>query len=174
MLRINDQILNCVFYIYPSYECAQRGINVGGTGFLIGVPSKEDESKVHYYAVTNKHVIPENGTPAIRFNTENEQPLILSTYSSDWVFHQNGDDLAVFSLIPDDNFDLNKLEHSYIPINLFLTEDHCGAHNIGPGSEIFMVGRFIHGAKQSNSPIVRFGNISMLPRERIKNSKDCD
>jgi hypothetical protein len=39
---------------------------------------------------------------------------------------------------------------------------------MGPGDEVFMVGRFgTHEGRQRNTPVVRFGNISMMPWEPV-------
>jgi hypothetical protein len=48
---------------------------------------------------------------------------------------------------------------------LFLTQQAIEEHNIGPGDDVFMVGRFVtHDGRQRNTPSLRFGDISMMPR----------
>ncbi len=55
---------------------------------------------------------------------------------------------------------------------MFVTEDFLEQYAIGPGDDVFMVGRFInHQGRQRNTPVVRFGNISMMPWEPIKNER---
>ena len=40
--------------------------------------------------------------------------------------------------------------------------------NMGVGDEVFMLGRFIsHSGIQKNQPLARFGNIALMPDERI-------
>ena len=52
----------------------------------------------------------------------------------------------------------------------FVTEKLVEEHNIGPGDEVFMVGRFVaHAGTKKNLPIVRFGNIAMNPNEPTTN-----
>jgi hypothetical protein len=49
-----------------------------------------------------------------------------------------------------------------------------GATCLGPGDEVFMIGRFIsNDGKLKNHPSTRFGNLSMLPAP-IKNEYDSD
>jgi hypothetical protein len=55
---------------------------------------------------------------------------------------------------------------------LFVTPEDLGPpNNIGPGDEVFVVGRFVNvEGKQRNTPALRFGAISMLPEEAIEHS----
>jgi len=50
---------------------------------------------------------------------------------------------------------------------MFLPEGQI--NRVGAGDDTFMVGRFInHAGKQRNTPSIRFGNIAMLPFEKVK------
>lgn len=169
MPRINNQILNCVFYLYPSGQAAQDDDKAGGTGFLVSVPSEKNKNLLYYYAVTNQHNVKSN-LSGIRFIIDNGT-CVTETFPSEWTHHPH-DDLAVFPLDPDDSrFDIEKMKHTCINIDQFLTKEDYETHNIGPGSDVYMIGRFISKAKKSTAPIVRFGNISMLPWEEIENSE---
>src|SRR5687768_2114902 len=55
MPRIPPKFLNSVFYLYKSEDDAERGEDFGGTGFLVGVPSR-NAGHMFVYAVTNWHV----------------------------------------------------------------------------------------------------------------------
>jgi hypothetical protein len=58
MPRIRDEILDCVIYLYRSVHEAEEGINIGGSGFLVGVACESlGPNDAHVYAITNKHVI---------------------------------------------------------------------------------------------------------------------
>lgn len=64
-------------------------------------------------------------------------------------------DLAVAPV----GIDFDKISASYIPDDMFVQPDTDIVH----GDDVFMIGRFIHvDGKQSNSPSVRFGNVSLL------------
>ena len=100
MPRIKDEILDSVFYLYPSIEAAQSGESAGGTGFLIGISSvTQPEAWVHIYAVTNSHVVREGKSPFIRFNTIQGGAGIWHLKGMEWIHHPDADDVAV-CLIP--------------------------------------------------------------------------
>ena len=52
-----------------------------------------------------------------------------------------------------------------VPTTMFLTDEAIKSGNIGPGDEVVMTGLFAHfSGEQKNFPIVRTGNIAMLPQ----------
>src|SRR5579862_2785639 len=94
-------------------------------------------------------------------------PLTLDN----WMDHPDGDDIAIAGLAG--NFDALKLK--CISTQMFLNKEIITKHNIGPGDETFMCGRFVqHDGKQKNTPSVRFGNISMMPWEAVKHPRGHD
>lgn len=167
MPRIRDQILDSVFYLYPTIEDANTGEQVGGTGFMVGVPSETDNSRVYAFAVTASHNIREGNSPIIRWtmsekwkdaNGNTPQFCIMLTQDM-WIHHPDGDDVAVFPLdvVEDARFPV-------IHVDYFITNELIDEHDIGPGDEIFLVGRFIGlDGKARNRPTVRFGRIAMMP-----------
>jgi hypothetical protein len=51
-------IMDTVFFLYPTEEDARAGTKYGGTGFLVGVPSKRwPDEYYHIHGVSNWHVI---------------------------------------------------------------------------------------------------------------------
>ena len=61
--RISVRALDRVAYLYPSKRHAERGEQVGGTGFFVRVDPDDD----FLYAVTNEHVVfGDAHSPAIR------------------------------------------------------------------------------------------------------------
>lgn len=167
MTRINDELLGCVIYLYPSPECASKGERVGGTGFILGIPTKNHPDMHWMYAVTNSHVIREGKSPVIRLNSVDGRTEVFPFTQDHWVHHPNGDDVAICLLSG-----LTKSRHDWIavPDNMLISREHIIEHNIGPGEDVVMVGRFIsHDGRQRNTPSVRFGNISMMPGEPVRN-----
>ncbi len=165
MPRISDDILDCVIYLYPTELDARNGEKVGGSGFLVGIPSKVYENSWYVYAVTNSHVIREGNSPVIRLNTKEGQIDVLNLESGNWLHHPDGDDIAVCPIaLPSDRF-----KFKFVTPNLFLTSEIIQEYAIGPGDDIFLVGRFVnHEGKQRNIPSARFGNIAMMPWEPIR------
>src|SRR5262249_24353303 len=77
-----------------------------------------------------------------------------------WHLHPNGDDIAVFSI------DLHGKDADFFSISTdhFITPEIMKDFDIGPGDDVFLVGRLVTLAgRQKNSPVARFGNISMMP-----------
>lgn len=168
MPRIDEGFLQCVVYLYKSPEDAVKGIKAGGTGFIVRYNLAKNNLKM-YFVVTNAHVIGGISAPgAVRFNTKDGRTSISQVYKSDWICHPSGDDIAIASLNGSPEV-LESLRHSSIDIDMFVTEDIINTDNIGPGNETFVVGRFVkHDGAKTNTPIVRCGNISMMPFEPVR------
>jgi hypothetical protein len=180
MPRVDDRILDCVVYLYPNIQAARDGERAGGSGFIVGIPFSIDTPKFywdsfpysemdserwrwHFYAVTNAHVIRGN-SPVIRVNTQDGNHDIIPAESSAWTCHSNGDDVAAYSLEPS-----TKHDYSYVPIDLFVTQGRISHYGLGPGDDVFMVGRFINQeGRQRNRPLLRFGNVAMMPADDVK------
>ncbi len=163
MPRIPTEILGSVFYLYKTPEDAESGSEYGGTGFFIGVPSKTDPRYSHVYAITNYHTVFEHGYTTIRINTVNGIPDFLELIPDvDWKYLPGGGDVTVCPIHQHLKGDYHKL--IYIPIRLFATKSIVDDKNIGIGDDVFMVGRFIkRDGAPTDSPAVRFGNISVMP-----------
>lgn len=172
MLRITQEFLRCVFYLYPTKEDAEKSETIGGTGFFVAVnPTNPSVRKVHVYAVTCKHVVrPGNGKQAstvIRVNTPDNQ---FDTISPDhWVTYEDvfpgqKHDIAVCEIDEAENYQVmfpNQIQ--------FLTREKTQS-DLNPvlGDEVIMVGRYIdHAGTERNLPSVRYGNISMLNWEPL-------
>ncbi|MDE3075756.1 MAG: hypothetical protein KGJ86_10040, partial [Chloroflexota bacterium] len=98
-------------------------------------------------------------------------PDLLVTDGGAWIMHPDGDDLAAVPL------GLDQAQHRFkvVPGPLFLTKELMNEHDIGPGDDTFMIGRFIsHEGKQQNTPSVRFGNIAMMPDEPLRHQYGFD
>ena len=164
MPRIPDGILESVIYVYPSVVDAQNGESTGGTGFLVAVECQRYNGvPATIYAVTNSHVIREGQSPIVRLNTHNNRTEVLRLDTSTWMHHPEGDDVAICQL------ELSSI-HKYraIPWTELIAAESIDEWDIGPGDDVFFVGRFMrHDGKQQNLPTARFGNISMLPLEPI-------
>jgi hypothetical protein len=164
MPRIENQFLDVVFYLYPSQDAAEVGEAIGGTGFLVFRPSDELAGKGYVYAVTNRHVVRDCASPIVRLNTKEGVKRVLPLTGEHWWDHPT-DDLSVAHL---GGINPEIYQYSVVKTSSFLTEKIIDEEDIGPGDEVFMAGRFVnHEGKQRNLPLLRFGNISMMPYEPI-------
>jgi hypothetical protein len=155
--RINDSMLDCVFYLYCNREGAEKGENSGGTGFWVAYESDKVPNAYWIFAVSNKHVVAEIGASVIRVNTKEGGVDIFEIEPHEWFFTHD-DDLAIIH-IP---LDLTKHRVHAILLSLFVTKEIIQKHDLGPGDEIFMIGRFVkHDGMLTNAPSVRFGNYSI-------------
>lgn len=162
MPRIPDDFLDTVIYLYPTANDAKAGKRVGGSGFIAGFRTSAPVV-YHYYAVTCAHVI-NQGSPVIRLNTKEGEWDVLSREKADWLQPTDGTDLAV---CPIEFADEHK--YHYVGLGNFLNERILKEFNIGPGDDVFMVMRFVnHEGKQRNLPTMRFGNLSMMPWEKVR------
>lgn len=167
MPRIDDALLDSVVYFYESVEDARQGRKSGGCGFLVGVPVEGNDNKMFPFVVTNSHVIKEGKSTVIRLKKKTGESHVQETDISGWTHHPNGDDVAASHIALTDELAADFRFH-WISSAKFVTREVIEEYNIGPGDEIFMVGRFIqHDGKQTNLPVVRFGYLSMLPNQPI-------
>jgi hypothetical protein len=162
MPKIPETILKHVFYLYKSYEDAEKGSEYGGTGFLVAIPSEKyyrDYKIAHIYGVTNWHNALEGGFSVIRINTIDGKTDILDFNPTEWEWIPGGDDIAAIE-IP-----ISKLHDvQYISTTAFATDQIITENEIGIGDDVFMVGRFVnYDGGPINAPAVRFGNISVMP-----------
>src|SRR5258708_7512305 len=81
MPRINDDLLDCVIYLYPTVEDARSGYGAGGSGFLASVPSLKYPDRWYRYAITNAHVVApkddKKPAPVIRLNTRSGDTEVI-------------------------------------------------------------------------------------------------
>lgn len=157
--RIPSQTLKSTVYLYHSVEDAEAGTDTGGTAFVVGVRIGEGEHW-HLYAVTNWHVACKKGCSVIRVNLMGGGTEVIDLGPEDWLFDPRGHDIAIA------RFPLKEGQHDvfFLPNDIFANDEVLARRNIGPGEDVFMVGRFIDaGGVQTNEPAVRFGNISMMP-----------
>jgi hypothetical protein len=163
--RIRDEFLNCVVYLYPSGKDAEEGSGIGGTGFLAAVATEGLQRNFWFpYIVTNRHVI-EQGNTTVRLATKAGEKEIIETEERDWIFHPDGDDLAVHLI----SVDPKNLRFHVVRRNEFLLRHDSMRLGVGPGDDVFVVGRFInHEGRQTNSPTARFGCIGQMPIEPIR------
>lgn len=158
MPKLSPLTMKSVFYLYHSRDDAIAGTKFGGTGFFLSI---EQDGHRFCYAVSNWHVAVQGGASVIRVNTLNSGTDIFEFEPHDWHFIPGGHDLAVAAT----PLDATKHDFSYINSRMIAFDRHIEQAGIGPGDDVFMVGRFIdHDGGQTNVPAARFGNISVMPQ----------
>jgi hypothetical protein len=175
-MRVAESARNCIVYLYASREEAERGVRAAATGFLIYIATPLDAadaggvtglSYTHVYLVTNDHVVQRCGSSTFaRLNRKDTELLEILPLDSDrWHSHPGGDDVAVCYLGCDPRL---PAESHYLSSGRFVTKKHLVDGYVGLGDDCMMIGRFApHPGTRRNIPVVRFGNISMLPEEGV-------
>jgi hypothetical protein len=169
-MRIGDEFLECVVFVYPNEQAAIDGREAGGSGFLVNFPEPTSETD-RIFVVTNRHVIENLGAPVIRVNRADRSSESITTNKNRWRVHPDGDDIAAIEF-----HQLNS-DHSFrwVDFRTALPGHATQDFNIGIGDTVAMLGRLIgHDGKVRNSPIARFGTIAMMPGDKIKNSFGAD
>ncbi len=163
-MRLPDTVLKTVGFISAS----TTQVRYGGTGFVIATPRPDGGAFLHF--VTAKHVVDElGGSPfALGINRKNGEPALIHADDVRWFFHPtepNAVDAAVAIFAPTNyaELDLHLMTEHY-----FAMPDKMPERGMGIGDEIAVVGLFTKfwGSKRL-FPIVRTGNLAMLPTERV-------
>jgi hypothetical protein len=156
--RIHDELLDCVVYLYRTRAEAERGESAGGSGFFCAYTSQVVPSAYFIFSVSNKHVVADAGASVIRINKHGGGVDIFELEPDQWFFTAQND-LAIVPIA----LDLEIHRVKALPLDDCLTKSAVESYDIGPGDEVFMIGRFIkHDGRLTNTPSVRFGNLSMM------------
>jgi hypothetical protein len=187
MPLIPPEILDCAVFMYASRADAERGEMFGGSGFLLAVPDdprepispdgfvdrilakilipRGDPKRAHFYLVTNAHVAG-GGCRFARINTRQGGARIFDLRSAAWETHKGGDEVAVCPF-PDPDSTTDRVRA--VPLNMLLAGELISELQVGPGDNLFMIGRFVQqSGHQRNFPTARFGHLSAMPLEPIQ------
>lgn len=156
MPYVDPAVQGCSVFLYESEAESDSGAGWGGSGAIVAVPSEANPAMMHFYAVSNAHVVAR--CPVLRtFPTVMAATTLVP--DEPWQTHPDGDDVAALYIAA-----LPTRAFWHIPVDMLLTEQDLDLHKIGPGDECLMVGRYIDGhRRQLDRPVVRFGNLAMLP-----------
>lgn len=166
-MRIPDEVFKCVVFVGLDKPTLPMGVDFIGTAFFVLVPSSIKGTS-YIYLVTAKHVAEKLGNRdfIIRINTRDGRSLILEAEGAKWFTHPTDSsvDVAVLPHAP------SKTEFDYkaVHIESFLSEEIIRKEGIGVGDEVFITGLFVRASGSArNQPIVRIGNIAMMPDEAL-------
>jgi hypothetical protein len=177
LMLVPDDIRKCTLFlcrrdILPGTSA--EGFLPTGTGFFVAVPIPDIAGAKTVYVITAKHIIeqlPKQGLDNsiyIRSNRVTGAPDIIKTSANNWLLHPTDPsvDVAVLTIGSIDN---NVYDHKYLPITTAATEEIIQKEGIGVGDEVFLTGLFVnHYGQKKSLPIVRVGNIALMPEEPIE------
>ena len=169
-MRISERVRKCV--AFACYRDKADKLRYAGTVFFTHSEVDKELGKVYIVTVTAKHVIIDAKRNSIDqkvvlcLNRLNGGSEYIDTDIQDWKFHpdpQYPADVAILAWSPSNEFDWQP-----IPISIAATDDVVKEEVIGLGNEVFVVGLFRgYWGKKKIQPVVRVGNIAMLPDEYI-------
>jgi hypothetical protein len=169
-MRIPDILLKSTAFVVSIAEDEDRQegeYDFEGSGFLIGLRSRHVSGQSFFYFVTADHVVSNiRSKVGVRVNLRQGGTTVVPV--DQWYRHPS-DPSADVAVTP---FDI-KLEYDAA----FLSEDcfmgyrvDMASKNVGIGDEVWFPGLFSLTQQESdkrNQPILRMGNIAMLPNLRI-------
>lgn len=171
-MLVPDQVRQCVVFVGLPVKMrkGQVGIGFRGTAFFVGVPSESIEGLDYVYLVTAKHVAKslEGKRFLVRINTKAGRSAVLMGEGTRWWYHPIDEsvDVGLITFAPPPEF-----EYTRIQTSSFVTDEIVWNRSIGPGDEVFITGLFAQlSGSERNLPIVRTGNIAMIPDEPVPTS----
>jgi hypothetical protein len=174
-MRIPDAQLKMIGYVC---EVAQRdsetilAADPYATGFFVSVPceSPELQTMEMYYFVTAKHVASDLKDRDICFSVNKKGGGIIydtPRVAPVWYLHptDKNADVAVIQVALHPGL----MDAALVSIDSFGLPRRLEELNIGIGDEVHSIGLFSpFPGNDKNIPIVRFGNVSMMPAETIQ------
>jgi hypothetical protein len=156
--------------LFVGYRKLDQSVHLVGTAFLVVVPTDTDDFRFGYI-VTAKHVIDRIAQKStdkkiyLRANVKGGTAEHIEMDMSTWYFHPTDEtvDVAVsaFGWFP-------PLEHAGLSVESFVTQEIIDKEFVDVGDDLFLVGLFRqHSKTRRNIPIIRVGNISAMPEEKI-------
>ena len=168
-MQIPDDIRKSVAFVCYHATTGSDALSLAGTAFYVIVPS---EVKYTFgYIVAAKHVIvgiqqkSVDGNVFIRANCNDGTSSIIQSLVSDWKFHPDDPSVNVAVMpgfLEQDVFDTRPISVETAATNTVINE-----HRIGAGDEVFLAGLFVnHFGRDRNLPIIRAGNIALIPENQ--------
>ncbi|MEQ1545238.1 hypothetical protein [Methyloglobulus sp.] len=163
-MLISTYYKDCVIFLSQEDESGSHGPK--GTAFIVADPSTIDGKVEVVHLVTARHVVEAaraTGQPLFARGNSARGGIITSQLAyNNWHISQDTD-IAIFKNAP-----LNGFVGSCIMLDTFAGQEYISTNNIGLGDEVFFTGLFTaHPGSTNNEPIIRFGNISMMPSEPV-------
>ena len=171
-VRVPKTVLKCVAFVGEVTHKGEDGEVYGdlnATGFLVSVRSRHFPELRYVYLVTAKHVATDlkDKHPYLLINSKNGPPIRLTNFYPRWFFHPTDEkaDVGVIQIAEHPDAD-----HLAVLNDRFVTQEDIESRQcVDIGDEVFVTGLFtLAPGQKRNLPIVRHGNVAMLPDEQIQ------
>jgi hypothetical protein len=175
---IPEQFRKCVVFLFADLRDSETGESREpvGTAFIVGIPAapplhaepsplRENEGWFVHYLVTARHMVTlsrKYGSLFARIHLEDGTAPFIELPTNSWHEHATTEVAASLLRVP------IPLDQTTIPIEAFELDAKVAEHVISLGDEVFFMGLFSeHPGAGRNQPIVRFGNIALMPGEKV-------
>jgi len=172
-MRVPDPIRKCVGFIAVREA---SGLKHLGTGFVVSIQGSYGNHSA--FLVTAGHIAEqiESREWLLRLNTTSgvTVELVARPNSSKWYYHPRERQYvdAAATLFGPTQTEGMKADFRPIPSEMFVTEETFEEKGIGVGDEVFITGLFSKVIETTRVlPIIRMGNVAMIPGEKIPNGK---
>jgi len=178
-MLVPDRIRDCCCFVYC--DLPTEGRKLIGTGFFIVeeiLIGRDSPPLGLYYVVTAKHILHDakkyalkefgisNLPTGIRVNTFKGESTDIDIPDGLWLHHPNDAsvDVAISPIVMPNSWKGTMLRTSHA-----LSAEIINKEGIGIGDEVFLIGLFQkHPGVRKNLPIIRVGNVAMMPEEPIE------
>lgn len=166
-INLYNSAKNTVFFIYNLND--EKEFSPIGTGFFLQLLKESNTEKAVGYMVTAKHVLMDQNDKLIdkffiRLKSKNNIPqsVLIDLTNEIFFLHKDKDvDLIVIPNYPS----FESYNYKFVNGEFMLTEKLLGFEE---GAEVFFPGLFVQYPGEGEiQPILRFGRVSMIPREKI-------
>lgn len=170
-MRVPDRIRNCVGFLSHAVPSAKYL----GTAFLVVLRGRNGNGFVHLVTAAHVAELVDPGDWLFGMNEKTRGKIWIQGGSVKWWYHpteKDAVDCAVTIFASDKIIDY---DIEYIPQEMFVTNESIKKFSLGIGDEINVVGLFtrFHGSDR-HVPIVRTGNVAMMPSERVPIDKNTE
>jgi hypothetical protein len=167
-MRVSDKLIKCVGFVSRDTD----PLEYRGTVFVVSVSDDNYSGVLHL--ITARHVAEAVGDEGwvLAFNGTDGMPRFIKNGGGmRWFFHPT-DEAVDVAILPFASAIVNKYDLQHIPVEMFATEERIEEYSIGLGDEIIVVGLFTEFFGTSHLiPIVRTGNIAMMPIDKLLSSR---
>jgi hypothetical protein len=175
---IPEQFRKCVVFLFadvPDPDSGQRRQAVG-TAFIVGIPVpppphadssplRENEGWFVHYLVTARHMVAlsrKYGSLFARIHMADGTTTFIEFPTDSWHEHPLTEVAAALLRVT------KPMDQTNISIEAFELDTKIAEHLISIGDEVFFMGLFSeHPGVGRNQPIARFGNIALMPGEKV-------
>ncbi len=173
-MRVLDEIKDCVVFV--CFKDMDNEMKLCGTAFILGT-SIEGTDQSFVDVVTAKHVIEGiseysiDQTVYLRLNNNTGGIVYADAPIDKWISDTSSAsfvDIAILHWLPPKDI----VNYRIIPDKMIVNEQVISENEIGVGDEVFITGLFTnHAGGVRNTPIVRVGNVALMPEELIPTKK---